>query len=218
MPSAFRPGARRGSQAEFGPRASAGDENALSDDHEPPHLVTPWRIDREQVHARFDVLAVARDQVPGRFAVALGAIVIDLLHEIAGERVDLDARLRARQPEEVDVAREHVARDLLAIPGRVRPERVRHHPHAAVAKRTARFDAGTHDAAEQRAKRTLEQLRARGARQHDGALRDGGHDVMVIEAVEDLIVHEPIPPDGGLSSNTTPLTPPLFAPPDIVVP
>src|SRR5262245_15866517 len=62
------------------------------DDHEPPDLVPAGPLHGEQVHPRLDVLAVARDQVPLRLPVPLRGVVMDLLHEVARQRVDSGGR------------------------------------------------------------------------------------------------------------------------------
>src|SRR5882672_2549165 len=115
----------------------------LADDDEPAPLRAVVRVDREHVDPAHHVLAVARDQVPARLAIVgivLLAIVsrirrlsdldrrpdrlvdgigrVELLHQIARDRVDPDRPLVGRQPEEVDVRARRIRRVRGQVPGR----------------------------------------------------------------------------------------------------
>src|SRR5437870_7908803 len=62
-----------------------------ANDHEPPDLMPPRPVDREQINPRLDILPVPGNQIPRRLAVPGRPVVVQLLHEVARERVDLDA-------------------------------------------------------------------------------------------------------------------------------
>src|SRR5689334_19940234 len=105
-------------------RPHGGTERSAHDD-EASDLVPDARIDRKEVDAGRDVLAVPRDQVPARFsrpgfAGSAPRIVVEGLNEIAGERVDAHDAPPDRQADEIDVPREHVTRNRWPLPGRVR--------------------------------------------------------------------------------------------------
>src|SRR5262245_28200937 len=98
-------------------RSRAVSAHDLADDHELAPLRAALRRDRVQVDAAHHVLAIARDQVPARLAIARsvllpvdvlvratvrvdhgrpagrgvdGIVPAQCLHEVTGERVDLD--------------------------------------------------------------------------------------------------------------------------------